>query len=253
MESTSSSSSSPSSSIASQWSIDELRALSKEELIQYILSQQQKQRDDVGVSADDLSKGLKRARVESNNNNNTKKQSKRSKKDAFSMDNYALRHIALRIAYVGGAYQGFASQRHTTETIESKLFSALIQARLIDVMGVDVSQPITSTSELARRAVYSRCGRTDKGVSAFGQVVALHLRSNLTQEDVGVVSLPSSEKLRGGKPKTTEIDYASILNGLLPDDIRIVGWAPVPLNFNARFGSLGTRMWLDVHQRIFKR
>ena len=27
---------------------------------------------------------------------------------------------------------------------------------------------------------YTRCGRTDKGVSAFGQVIALHLRSNLT-------------------------------------------------------------------------
>jgi tRNA U38,U39,U40 pseudouridine synthase TruA len=32
-----------------------------------------------------------------------------------------------------------------------------------------------------------------------------------------------------------EIDYMSALNGVLPDDIRVVGWAPVPLHFNARW------------------
>eukprot|EP01102_Stenamoeba_stenopodia_P019675 TRINITY_DN7482_c0_g1_i1.p1 TRINITY_DN7482_c0_g1~~TRINITY_DN7482_c0_g1_i1.p1 ORF type:complete len:520 (+),score=119.84 TRINITY_DN7482_c0_g1_i1:25-1560(+) len=237
----------------------ELQALSKEDLIRYILSTPRR-RDELHTTPDPPAKRSRATLVsshhESSNNKDddatknssetnsnmkretAKQKQKKKKKDDFSIDNYALRHIALRIAYIGGAYQGFASQRHTTETVESKLFSALVQARLIDVGSLDVSQPITSTSELAHRAVYSRCGRTDKGVSAFGQVVALHLRSNLIQEDIGVVSLPTNAGGSTAKPNRKENDYASILNGLLPDDIRIIGWAPVPLNFNARFSCL---------------
>ena len=32
--------------------------------------------------------------------------------------------------------------------------------------------------------------------------------------------------------------YTVILNRLLPDDIRVLGWAPVDYAFNARFGCL---------------
>lgn len=38
---------------------------------------------------------------------------------------------------------------------------------------------------------YSRCGRTDKGVSAFGQVIALDVRTNL-QEGMGVIRRDNS-------------------------------------------------------------
>lgn len=32
-----------------------------------------------------------------------------------------------------------------------------------------------------------------------------------------------------------ELDYVRILNGVLPDDIRVLGWCHAPLNFSARF------------------
>lgn len=32
-----------------------------------------------------------------------------------------------------------------------------------------------------------------------------------------------------------EIDYVRVLNRVLPDDIRVFGWCPVPLGFSARF------------------
>ena len=32
-----------------------------------------------------------------------------------------------------------------------------------------------------------------------------------------------------------EIDYVRILNKVLPKDIRIIGWSPVPMTFHARY------------------
>lgn len=55
----------------------------------------------------------------------------------------------------------------TCDTAQGVLFSALRKTKLIPEAA---AKPI---SELA----YSRCGRTDRGVSALGQVVALQLRS----------------------------------------------------------------------------
>lgn len=68
---------------------------------------------------------------------------------------------------------------------------------------------------------YTRCGRTDAGVNALGQVVALQLRT-----------------MEGVKADGRELPYPSMLNARLPDDIRIVAWAPVPTQFNARFSAL---------------
>lgn len=73
----------------------------------------------------------------------------------FDFGAHSRRHVALRIAYLGWGYQGFASQENTPNTIEEKLFEALKKTRLVDDR---------QTSN------YHRCGRTDKGVSAFGQV-----------------------------------------------------------------------------------
>lgn len=73
------------------------------------------------------------------------------------------RHVALRLAYLGWAYQGFAVQENTDNTVEARLFEALQKTCLI--------QDRQSSN-------YHRCGRTDKGVSAFSQV-RLHLRSHL--------------------------------------------------------------------------
>lgn len=35
-----------------------------------------------------------------------------------------------------------------------------------------------------------------------------------------------------------EIDYVRVLNRVLPNDIRILGWCPAPVDFHARFVSI---------------
>ena len=62
----------------------------------------------------------------------------------------------LKVTYFGWDYHGFAVQEITGKTIESELFRALAVTRLIE--GRETSN-------------YHRCGRTDKGVSAFGQII----------------------------------------------------------------------------------
>lgn len=88
-------------------------------------------------------------------------------KRAFDFSAHGQRHVALKIAYLGWGYQGFASQENTNNTIEEKLFEALTKTRLV---------------ESRQMSNYHRCGRTDKGVSAFGQVRAtvLFLRASST-------------------------------------------------------------------------
>lgn len=70
----------------------------------------------------------------------------------------------------------------------------------------------------------------------------MDLRSNLSQ-GLGVIAVPTAtatatSKHTGGKSKQKkqiqEIDYTRVLNSCLPDDIRILAWAPVPLDFDAR-------------------
>ncbi|XP_027300081.1 tRNA pseudouridine(38/39) synthase isoform X1 [Anas platyrhynchos] len=174
----------------------------------------------------------------------------------FDFSAYSRRHVALKIAYLGWGYQGFASQENTSNTIEEKLFEALKKTRLVDDR---------QTSN------YHRCGRTDKGVSAFGQVrmdsqapvwgawdgdsmalvmngdelgaqymavqvISLDLRSNLSE----------GKKLNGCKGNSEgknskseeELCYTHILNRVLPPDIRVLAWSPVEPDFSARFSCL---------------
>jgi len=37
-----------------------------------------------------------------------------------------------------------------------------------------------------------------------------------------------------------ELDYVGTLNRSLPEDIRVLGWCPVPPGFNARYFNLAT-------------
>lgn len=67
------------------------------------------------------------------------------------------------------------------------------------------------------------------------KVVALHLRSNVS-EGLGVI--PSTSAVMKDKKDNSELQYASIINRVLPDDIRVLAWAPVPLDFSARFSCL---------------
>ena len=75
----------------------------------------------------------------------------------FDMSRYAQRHVALRIAYIGERYAGLAWSSDEVETVESKLLEGLLKTKLI---------------ESREGCAFSRGGRTDKGVSALGQVCA---------------------------------------------------------------------------------
>ncbi|KAJ3161316.1 tRNA pseudouridine synthase 3 [Geranomyces michiganensis] len=153
------------------------------------------------------------------------------------------RPIALRIAYLGWAYHGLAAQEaDTVPTIESHLFNALTTARLIPDR---------------KACAFSRCGRTDRGVSSFDQVVGLHIRSNRKPGAPGTVPWEAVEQAkRGGNTaaasdveraevqaadETSEIDYVGVLNRLLPADIRVLAWSPVLSTFDARFGCSSRR------------
>ncbi|NWH70636.1 PUS3 synthase, partial [Piaya cayana] len=144
---------------------------------------------------------------------------KKRQQRPFNFAAYGRRHVALKIAYLGWGYQGFASQENTDNTIEEKLFEALKKTRLVDNR---------QTSN------YHRCGRTDKGVSAFGQVISLDLRSNLSEWK----KLNGHEVASESKGEGEELRYTHILNRVLPADIRVLAWAPVEPDFSARFSCL---------------
>ncbi|RLN86798.1 hypothetical protein BBJ28_00008587 [Nothophytophthora sp. Chile5] len=153
---------------------------------------------------------------------------KKKKKREFCMSNYAARSVAVKFLYVGEKYAGFARQDHMPETVERYLLEALVRSKLIE----DVDS-----------CGYSRCGRTDRGVSAFGQVVALRVRSNLpaTAELLSSTSIDDVRpgetfQVRLAETKTlTEVDYASHLNRALPADIRVYSVASCRPDFSARF------------------
>ena len=164
----------------------------------------------------------KRQKVES------KKTKKKKQKKKFDMSRFSQRHVALHLVYFGEHYKGLAVQEDPN-TVEEKLFEALEKTCLI----VD-----------RKSCAYSRSGRTDKGVSGFGQVVALNVRSQLRfpQPAASQSFIPPSFSESENSPENNrdcdEIDYAHLLNKVLPDDIIVLGWAPAPsVDFSARFAA----------------
>ncbi|XP_055864792.1 uncharacterized protein LOC106070325 [Biomphalaria glabrata] len=144
---------------------------------------------------------------------------RRKQQRIFDFTKYNTRHVALKVAYLGWDYNGFVVQEDTEKTIEAAMFEALLKTRLV---------------ESRENANYHRCGRTDKGVSALGQVISLDLRSNLLS-GVGVkVREGGTAHTRTGDVNT-EIRYVHILNKVLPPEIRVLAWAPVNEKFSARF------------------
>ncbi|KAF9238321.1 pseudouridine synthase [Melanogaster broomeanus] len=128
----------------------------------------------------------------------------------FHFKDRPLRKIAVKFCYSGWEYNGLAYQIDPTPlpTVEEVLFQAFAKARLVDAeAGLD-------------GCGWERCGRTDVGVSAAGQVVSLWVRS----------ALP----VNGAKPPE-ELHYVSILNRVLPPTIRVLAWSPVSPDFSARF------------------
>jgi tRNA pseudouridine38/39 synthase len=213
---------------------------------------------------------------------------KQSVERSFDPTKYNTRLIVLKLAYLGKRYNGF--EHHSGNptplpTIEEELWKALNKARLIFPKG---SHPLQPGEVNWEGTEYSKCGRTDKGVSAFGQVIGIRVRSNrplgkrkvedAANHDVegqrtvangdgfnmfprqGGIEItsphlaPSSASIEDAEPESLdledpeyeealnfdpiadEIPYASLLNKVLPPDIRILAWCPFPpLDFSARF------------------
>ncbi|KAI8056632.1 pseudouridine synthase [Syncephalis plumigaleata] len=178
----------------------------------------------------------------------------------FDMNKYAMRRIALKVAYFGWPYYGFAAQhvgghgglsnnndnsdnndmeeQQPATTATTKMATELlptIEGRLIDAL---TSCRLITDPQNSR---YTRCGRTDRGVSAAGQVIALDVRSalpfnspgTLTKERKTIPSLSEMEEMERDALK--ELPYVDLLNRQLPEDIRVLAWTPVPDDFDARF------------------
>jgi tRNA pseudouridine38/39 synthase len=204
----------------------------------------------------------------------------------FDPSKYSTRLIAFKLAYLGKRYNGFehhCNQSTPLPTIEEELWKALNKARLIFPQG---SNPMSPGEVNWEGCEYSKCGRTDRGVSAFGQVIGIRVRSNrplpkkrkevvieadgadesqavnefntlprenavemaspalapskVSAQDDPPKSLgiddPDFEESLNFDPIADEIPYPSLLNRLLPPDIRILAWCPAPpLDFSARF------------------
>ncbi|KAI1471323.1 pseudouridine synthase [Daldinia caldariorum] len=159
---------------------------------------------------------------------------------------YATRLVAFKLAYLGKRYGGFEYAAHANQpTIEEELWKAFVKTCLIfpekpDEVNWDSIE-------------YSKCGRTDRGVSAFGQVIAVRVRSNRPlpkeeqpaeasqgDENIEVAAEPGVEadeveEKREFDDFTDEIQYCRLLNRILPPDIRMLAWCPTtPEDFSAR-------------------
>jgi len=177
----------------------------------------------------------------------------------FDFSTHPRRKIALKFCYAGTEYNGLEFQKDYTPlpTVEGVLYDALVRTRLID-------------PELGFEGCgWEKCGRTDKGVSAAGQVISLWVRSNIRKREEEVekvvheIESPSIEETEEAAVETLEEDlplmaeveasftssciqtraptctleipYIQVLNRVLPPTIRILAWSPVSPTFSARF------------------
>ena len=126
----------------------------------------------------------------------------------FDMNKFSQRYVAFKFAYLGWPYCGYAGPSDgTVPAVEEIILAAFKRLRLIDEFDDDDCE-------------YAKCGRTDRGVSAMGQVISLRVRSQ--------------KPLQGTEP-WEEFAYLEKLNRILPKSIRFYAWAPVDQSFSARF------------------
>ncbi|KAI9680426.1 MAG: hypothetical protein M1822_007184 [Bathelium mastoideum] len=91
------------------------------------------------------------------------------------------RFVAFKFAYLGKNYHGLQLNNDpSAPTVEGELWKALMKTRLIFPKTKDGS-PIVSVDDPPTwfGTDYSKCGRTDRGVSSFGQVIALRVKTKL--------------------------------------------------------------------------
>jgi len=136
----------------------------------------------------------------------------KKKARTFDPSKYATRPIALKLAYLGKNYSGFEHQPSgALSSIEEELWKALIKAFLIFP-----EQP--DRVDLNAKALeYSKCGRTDRGVSAFGQVIAIRVRSNAPPPAPHQETPAAAEGVAVGKPEWDPPRRGRLLSRAEPD------------------------------------
>ncbi|CCH59874.1 hypothetical protein TBLA_0C00580 [Henningerozyma blattae CBS 6284] len=193
----------------------------KEQLVKKLL-----ELEDNENTSNKLEKQLKKRK--SNDLSSLKSSKKQKRQKEFDFSKYHTRFIALKFAYLGWNYNGLAIQKDYTPlpTVEGTILEAMNKCKLV---------PSMSPQDYN----FSRCGRTDKGVSAMSQVISLNVRSNLSNE----------EQLNPLKD-SDEIHYVDILNQVLPADIRIsaVCLRP-PSGFNARFSCYKSSLQVFIRKK----
>ncbi|XP_076813171.1 tRNA pseudouridine(38/39) synthase-like [Clavelina lepadiformis] len=141
------------------WGEKDLENLTKEQLISKVVHYQNlyrqvlKQNEESPTKFNQL---LKRAATVS-------KRKRKNKEKEVNFKDCMYRRIAFKVAYLGWDYDGL-QENENSDTIEKMLRKAF---RLTKLAAED--DPLR----------FSRSGRTDKGVSAFQQVITVHLRTRL--------------------------------------------------------------------------
>lgn len=129
-----------------------------------------------------------------------KKKKEQPQIQAFSENLDKARKIAMFIGYSGKDYRGIQFQREENiETIEGDLFKALIQVGLIEEKHLEDLKQIS----------FQRASRTDKGVSAIGNVLSLKMLLNVE-------------------------NAVQKLNEALPEKIRVYGYLRTTKGFNCK-------------------
>jgi tRNA pseudouridine38-40 synthase len=130
----------------------------------------------------------------------------------WSMRHARMARVRLRLdlAYDGTDFHGWATQP-SLRTVQGTVEAALAQILRVGSVSVTCA------------------GRTDTGVHARGQVVHLDVDGDVLVAAAGRSTAPPTESL------------LRRLNGILPDDIRILRSVEAPEGFDARFSALWRR------------
>jgi tRNA pseudouridine38/39 synthase len=163
------------------------------------------------------------------------KMAKKTVQKTFDWTKSRARKVAFRLSYLGENFHGFTGlPEDAAPTIEGCLFKALLTSKLIPSY---------------QECDWSRAGRTDKGVSGYGQVVSLWIRTKCSDpihtkdwesvKDLKAERMSEEEdqdlSLASSLDQENEFSYMEILNRLLPQEIRILAWTPVHSSFDSRF------------------
>ncbi|XP_030073388.1 pseudouridylate synthase 1 homolog isoform X2 [Microcaecilia unicolor] len=158
--------------------------------------------DDILLPAKELvADDAKRSRSDDGENEHSTKRFKGDRCDVQDVHKkYPKRKVVLLLSYSGKGYHGMQRNMGSSQfkTIEGDLIRALVQSGCIP----------ENHGEDMKKMSFQRCARTDKGVSAAGQIVSLK---------VWLID-----------------DIVEKINDNLPSDIRILGLKRVTSGFNSK-------------------